>query len=125
MIFTITQGINIIRLIIIFIIAKKYYKYKCDKNKEKEEEEKEEEEYRILELEIKFKFYSDDTIFYLTVCKILITNNLLDEYINLDKMMDDSIELYNNNNSNFCNECYKHGIKPRFLEYIKNNKKNI
>jgi len=121
--FTIAQGINIIRLFIIFIIAKKYYTYKCDKNKKKEEEEKEEEEYRILELEIKFKFYSD-TIFYLTVSKILITNNLLDEYVNLDKMMDDSIELYNNN-SNFCNECYKHGIKPRFLEYMKNYKKNI
>ena len=111
----ITQILNIYiiaSIFIIFIIKKKYYERK------RHEEEKEERE----ELEYKFQFYSDK-IFYLTVFKILYKNGLIKDFINIEKMMEDAFVLYHED-SMFRNQCYKYGIRRRFVEYMEENKKN-
>ena len=111
----ITQIINIyiiVSIFIIFIMKKKYYEYK------RHEEEKEELE----ELEYKFQFYSDK-IFYLTVFKILYKNGLIKDFIDIEKMMEDAFVLYHED-SMFRNQCYKYGIRRRFVEYMEENKKN-
>ena len=111
----ITQIINIyiiVSIFIIFIMKKKYYEYK------RHEEEKEERE----ELEYKFQFYSDK-IFYLTVFKILYKNGLIKDFIDIEKMMEDAFVLYHED-SMFRNQCYKYGIRRRFIEYMEENKKN-
>lgn len=114
----ITQIINIyiiVSIFIIFIMKKKYYEYK---RHEEEKEEKEERE----ELEYKFQFYSDK-IFYLTVFKILYKNGLIKDFIDIEKMMEDAFVLYHED-SMFRNQCYKYGIRRRFVEYMEENKKN-
>lgn len=111
----ITQIINIyiiVSIFIIFIMKKKYYEYK------RHEEEREERE----ELEYKFQFYSDK-IFYLTVFKILYKNGLIKDFIDIEKMMEDAFVLYHED-SMFRNQCYKYGIRRRFVEYMEENKKN-
>ena len=111
----ITQIINIyiiVSIFIIFIMKKKYYEYK------RYEEEKEERE----ELEYKFQFYSDK-IFYLTVFKILYKNGLIKDFIDIEKTMEDAFVLYHED-SMFRNQCYKYGIRRRFVEYMEENKKN-
>ena len=111
----ITQIINIyiiVSFFIIFIMKKKYYEYK------RHEEEREERE----ELEYKFQFYSDK-IFYLTVFKILYKNGLIKDFIDIEKMMEDAYVLYHED-SMFRNQCYKYGIRRRFVEYMEENKKN-
>ena len=111
----ITQIINIyiiVSFFIIFIMKKKYYEYK------RHEEEREERE----ELEYKFQFYSDK-IFYLTVFKILYKNGLIKDFIDIEKMMEDAFVLYHED-SMFRNQCYKYGIRRRFVEYMEENKKN-
>ena len=111
----ITQIINIyiiVSIFIIFIMKKKYYEYK------RHEEEREELE----ELEYKFQFYSDK-IFYLTVFKILYKNGLIKDFIDIEKMMEDAFVLYHED-SMFRNQCYKYGIRRRFVEYMEENKKN-
>jgi hypothetical protein len=99
-------------IFIIFIIKKKYYEYI------KKEEEKE----RISDLEYKFQFYSDN-IFYMTVIKILIKIGFLKNFVNIDKMMEDAFELYDAEDSVFRDECYKHGIRRRFIDYMEENNK--
>jgi hypothetical protein len=74
-------------------------------------------------MEYKFQFYSDK-IFYLTVFKILFKNDLLKPFVDIDKMMEDAFELYESNDCLFRDECYKHGIRRRFIEFMKENKKN-
>ena len=114
----VTKFINIYIIVTVFIILfikKKYYEYK------KEEEEQEQEEERIFDLEYKFQFYSDK-IFYLTVFKILFKNKMLTNFVEFDKMMEEAFILYNEDHV-FRNECYKHGIRRRFLEYMEENKK--
>ena len=109
----VTQFIHIYIIVTVFIILfikKKYYEYK-----------KEEEEENIAELEYKFQFYSD-TIFYLTVFKILFKNKMLINFVDFDKMMEEAIILYDEDRL-FHNECYKHGIRRRFIDYMKENKK--
>uniref|UniRef100_A0A6C0IHE5 Uncharacterized protein n=1 Tax=viral metagenome TaxID=1070528 RepID=A0A6C0IHE5_9ZZZZ len=101
-------------IFIIFIIKKKYYEYI------KKEEEKE----RISDLEYKFQFYSDN-IFYMTVIKILIKIGFLKNFVNIDKMMEDAFELYYAEDSVFRDECYKNGIRRRFIDYMEENKKKI
>ena len=119
--FTINNALNMVKLLIIFIIAKKYYEY----NKENEAKALEKEENRrIKDLEFRFKIHSD-YVFYITVFKILVKNHLITEFINLDKMMEDTFILYHDDDCEFRDECYTHGIRPRFLEYMKKNKKNI
>ena len=111
----ITQIIHIyiiVSIFIIFIMKKKYYEYK------RHEEEREERE----ELEYKFQFYSDK-IFYLTVFKILYKNGLIKDFIDIEKMMEDAFVLYHED-SIFRNQCYKYGIRRRFVEYMEENKKN-
>ena len=111
----ITQIIHIyiiVSIFIIFIIKKKYYERK------RHEQEKEERE----ELEYKFQFYSDK-IFYLTVFKILYKNGLIKDFIDIEKMMEDAFVLYHED-SMFRNQCYKYGIRRRFIEYMEENKKN-
>ena len=111
----IKQIINIyiiVSFFIIFIMKKKYYEYK------RHEEEREERE----ELEYKFQFYSDK-IFYLTVFKILYKNGLIKDFIDIEKMMEDAFVLYHED-SMFRNQCYKYGIRRRFVEYMEENKKN-
>ena len=110
----VTQFIHIYIIVTVFIILfikKKYYEYK------KEEEEKE----NISELEYKFQFYSD-SIFYLTVFKILFKNKMLTKFVDFDKMMEEALIVYDEDRL-FRNECYKHGIRPRFLDYMEENKK--
>ena len=110
----VTKFINIYIIVTVFIILfikKKYYEYK----KEEEEEE------RIFDLEYKFQFYSDK-IFYLTVFKILFKNKMLTNFVEFDKMMEEAFILYDEDHV-FRNECYKHGIRRRFLEYMEENKK--
>lgn len=101
----------IVTVFIILFIKKQYYEYK------KEEEEKE----NIAELEYKFQFYSDK-IFYLTVFKILFKHKLLTNFVDFDKMMEDAFILYDEDHV-FRNECYKHGIRRRFIDYMEENKK--
>jgi hypothetical protein len=100
-------------IFIIFIIKKKYYEYI------KKEEEKE----HIADLEYKFQFYSVN-IFYMTVIKILIKHGFLKNFVNIDKMMEDAFELYDAEDSVFRDECYKHGIRRRFIDYMEENNKN-
>jgi hypothetical protein len=109
----VTQFIHIYIIVTVFIILfikKQYYEYK-----------KEEEEENIAELEYKFQFYSDN-IFYLTVFKILFKNKMLTKFVDFDKMMEEAFILYDEDRV-FRNECYKHGIRRRFIDYMEENKK--
>ena len=71
---------------------------------------------KIKKLEDDFKLHSDN-ILCLTVCKIIIDNNLIHAFVSLDKMMEKAVIMYKENQL-FRIECYKNGIKPRFLEYM-------
>ena len=114
MILIILPAFIVYTIFIIFIIKRKYYEYI------KKAEEKE----HISDLEYKFQFYSDN-IFYMTVIKILIKIGFLKNFVNIDKMMEDAFELYDAEDSVFRDECYKHGIRRRFIDYMEENKKKI
>jgi hypothetical protein len=75
------------------------------------------EEKRIKTLEENFLVHSD-RVFYMTVFKIMAVNNLLIRFKDMETLMEDACDLYMTNGL-FQDECYKHGIKPRFLEYMK------
>ena len=92
----------------IYVIAYVNYIYTCYMEHKK-----------IKKLEDDFKLHSDN-IFYLTICKILIDNNFIHEFVSVDKIMEIAVIIYKENQL-FRIECYRNGIKPRLLEYM--NKK--
>lgn len=79
------------------------------------------EETHIRRLEEDFQIHTDHW-FHLTVFKLMTTYNLLNRFVDIDTMMEDACKLYNND-SKFRVLCYKNGIKPRMLEYIKSHSK--
>lgn len=81
------------------------------------------EEIRIKRLEDDYELHTDNQ-FYLTVFKLMTTYELLTRFENIDIMMEDACKLYNND-SKFRELCYKNGIKPRMLEYIKSHSKAV
>jgi hypothetical protein len=80
------------------------------------------DEIGISELENKTQMYSEHT-FKLIVFEILMKNKILIKYESIDEMMIDAIKLYKTNN-NFKIDCYRFGIKPRFVNFIQNYENN-
>jgi hypothetical protein len=80
------------------------------------------DEIGISKLENEAKLYSDH-LFKLIVFEILMKNKILIKYESIDEMMIDAMKLYKTNN-NFKIDCYRFGIKPRFVNFIKNHEGN-
>ena len=80
------------------------------------------DEIGISKLENETQMHSDH-LFKLIVFEILMKNKILIKYESIDEMMIDAIKIYKTN-ENFKIDCYRFGIKPRFINFIRNYENN-